>query len=419
VTYFGEVMRDAPLAYWRLGETSGTTAADASANGRHGAWSGAPALGQSGALNSDAAARAALLDGVDDHVDLPALPPLGDSLTIEFWFRPLAGGDAVQCIFGQADGSLAVLFKSTGVLSVYYAGADHLSGAPIAYDTWHHVAVAIDGGAGTFYVDGAAAGSFASFPSGFVPDRIGADAAGDRYKGYLAEVALYGAGLGAERVAAHYAAAWRGLLGLRPRLRRELRDEDAANLRWSDDDLDRHLRRAADELSAVWPEQRKTTLTTAPGSRDLSLAPLDNLVRVEAVEFPAGSWPPEFVGFQAWGQTLTLLVDARPSAAEDVVVYWARRHQLELLTSTLPPEAEETVLLGAGAFALLELAQYGVDRVSVGGAAAAEGYRRQGEARLREFRRGLRRFGDAARVRTARLFAPAGPAISRSTVAWG
>jgi len=411
-------MRDAPLAYWRLGETLGATAGDASGHGRHGAWSGTPALGQPGALDSDPAATAALLDGVDDHVDLPALPALGDTLTLEFWFRPLAGGDATQCIFGEADGSPAVLFKNAGKLSLSYAGADHLNDAPIAYDTWHHVAIAIEAGAGTFYVDGSVAGAFTGFPSGFVPDRMGADAGGDRYKGYLAEVALYGAALSAARVTAHYAAAWRGLLDLRPRLRRELRDENAANQRWSDDDLDRHLHRALDELSAVWPDQRKTTLTTAPGSRDLSLAPLDHLVRVDAVEFPAGVWPPEFVPFQTWGQTLTLLVDSPPPAAEDVVVYWGRRHQLELRASTLPSEAEETVLLGAGAFALLALAQYGIDRVSAGGAGAAESYQRQGEARLREFRRALRRFGDAARVRTARLYTPAAPAISRSTVAW-
>jgi hypothetical protein len=228
VSYSGEVMQDGPSAYWHLGEVSGTQAADATANGRHGTWSGSPALGAAGALDSDADASA-LLDGVDDKVSLPALPAIDTTLTLEFWFKPQSGGDATECIVGEAGGGKSVLFKTaSSKLSVFYSSTDHLSGTPIALDTWHHVAIVVEGGAGTFYVNGAADGTFASFPAGFAPDRIGDDNAGNTYKGYLDEVALYLAALPAARVAAHYAAAWRGLLGLRPRLRRELRDDDTA-----------------------------------------------------------------------------------------------------------------------------------------------------------------------------------------------
>jgi hypothetical protein len=55
---------------------------------------------------------------------------------------------------------------------------------------------------------------------------------------------------------------------LRTRLRRELHDEDAANYRWTDTVLERHLARAARELSVVLPHEQKTSLsTTAGGAR--------------------------------------------------------------------------------------------------------------------------------------------------------
>jgi hypothetical protein len=418
VSYFGEVMSDAPSAYWRLGETSGAIAADWSANGRHGAWSGAPALGATGALDSDAD-RCALLDGVDDKLTLPALPAIGTTFTLELWFRPQSGGDATQCLIGEAGGGKVLLFKSSsGKLSAFYSAADHLSTTPLAFDTWHHIGVVVAAGAGTFYVDGVADGTFASFPGGFAPDRIGDDNAGNTFKGYLDEVALYAAAaLSQMRLSAHYAAAWRGLLGLRQRLRRELRDEDAANYRWTDAELDRHIGRALDDISRAWPDERVTALTTTPGSRDLSIASLDRLQRIEAVEYPAGSWPPEFVQWQTWGSTLTLLVDGAPSSATPVNVYWGRRHEVELRTSTLPQAADETLVLGAGAYALLELAQYAVNRINLSRAAEDE-FKRQGEERLARFRDQLRRFGDAGRVRASQLFAPARPAPSQSAVRW-
>jgi len=418
MSYFGKVMVDAPSAYWRLGETSGTLAADSSPNGRHGTYSGSPALGASGAIDTDAD-KACQFDGVDDKVTLPALPAIGTTLTLESWFKPQGGGDASQCIIGEADGSPTLLFENTGKLSVFYAAADHLNDTPLAYDTWHHIAVVINAGAGTFYVDGVADGAFASFPSGFAPDRIGDDTAGNTFKGYLDEVALsIGAALSAARISAHYAAAWRGLLGLLPQLRCELGHEDAANERWTDAELARHLLRAADNLSDAWPDERETLLTTTPGSRDISISTLDELVRIEAVEFPIGVWPPEYVQFQTWGATLTLMLDAAPPAAAGVNIFWGRRHRIESRTSTVPIQAEETLLLGAGAYALLEQAQLPINRINVSGAGAEEDFKRQGEERLRQFRQQLRRFGNRARVRTSQLYTPAQPEADQETVSF-
>jgi len=176
------------------------------------------------------------------------------------------------------------------------------------------------------------------------------------------------------------------LLTLRARLRKELHDEDAANYRWVDGVLDRHLARAARELGLVLARERKSTLSTAAGSRDLSIASLSELVRIEAVEWPAGEWPPAYVPFSVYETTLTLLVESAPTAVENVSVYWGQLHTLDSSTSTLAAVAEDAVVLGAGGYAALEWASFATNRANVAGGEAFEEYRRWGEERLRLFR---------------------------------
>ena len=53
--YFDLVMSHSPLGYWRLGETSGTTAADSSGNGRNGTYAGTFTLNKASLIPSDTA----------------------------------------------------------------------------------------------------------------------------------------------------------------------------------------------------------------------------------------------------------------------------------------------------------------------------------------------------------------------------
>ena len=64
-------MADAPRAYWRLGEASGTTAADqVSSPARAPTWA-RPTLGQAGIVPA-AQSTAVTLDGADDSVRVPS-----------------------------------------------------------------------------------------------------------------------------------------------------------------------------------------------------------------------------------------------------------------------------------------------------------------------------------------------------------
>ena len=102
---------------------------------------------------------------------------------------------------------------------------------------------------------------------------------------------------------------------MRARLRTDLHDEDSASYRWTDGELDRHIERTVRELSLAVPLENKTTLYTSDGSRDLSIAGLSGLVAIEAVEYPAGSYPPAYARFSLWGDTMSLLTSPMPRPA--------------------------------------------------------------------------------------------------------
>jgi hypothetical protein len=187
------------------------------------------------------------------------------------------------------------------------------------------------------------------------------------------------------------------------RLRVDLRDPDEE--RWTDDVLARHLERANLAVSLAAPRQMTTTLATTAGSRELDLSEeeeLQELVRIEAVEWPAGRYPREFVRFQHWDQLLTLLVDHPPQAVEDVIVYWGAVHPFDIEETepvTLPVDAIEVLLLGAAGYAAVEWAGFAINRANIAGGRAVGDYRRWGEDRLAEFQKGLQRLRSALRLR--------------------
>ena len=203
------------------------------------------------------------------------------------------------------------------------------------------------------------------------------------------------------------------------RLRVELHDEDSNNYRWVDATLERHVDRAVRELSQVWPRERLTTLSTAADSRELDVSALEDLVRVEAVEWPAGEYPPVYVQWSLYQDLLTLLVDGAPAAVEDVKVFWGSLHLCDASQCTLPTVAEDAVVTGASGYAALEWANFAINRANIAGVAAVDDYRQYGNAQLVKFQELLGEFGKRARVRVAGLFRPAsGDAASQSVVRW-
>jgi hypothetical protein len=103
--YSTAVTSNNPFAYYRFGESSGTSATDASGNGRTGTYTNGPVLGQTGAYGGDTAAS---FDGVNDYLSLGNFTAFGSSLkksSAEFVFKTNISTSAV--LFGETNSAAA------------------------------------------------------------------------------------------------------------------------------------------------------------------------------------------------------------------------------------------------------------------------------------------------------------------------
>ncbi len=192
---------------------------------------------------------------------------------------------------------------------------------------------------------------------------------------------------------------------VRARIRKDLHDTDDSRYRWPDSQLDRHIERALDELSFAIPQEKTASLATTPGSRELSLSSLIGLVDVEKVEYPAGYFPPEYVDFSRWSDTLTLNLDIAPSG-EMAGLFYTARHTLDESGTSLPGFLEDLVCMGAAAYAAVEQSVFTIDRLNTSEQVARD-YEDWGRARLTAFTQLLYQYGRASRVRTRLLRRPA------------
>jgi len=161
-TYVELVQDYAPVGYWRLGETSGTNAADASGAGRNGIYRNSPTLGQSGALEGDSN-KAVKFDGSNDYVEVAANNAFKlNSGTISLWFEPDRLTGVQGLLSKDASG-----YGSGGHISMYLDGCQLVvrlqSGGQSYYvctsssavtDGWHHVAMTFGSGGMKLYFDG-------------------------------------------------------------------------------------------------------------------------------------------------------------------------------------------------------------------------------------------------------------------------
>jgi hypothetical protein len=90
--YQQRVLGKGPVAYWRLGESKGPIAFDATKNGHNGTFNGTPTYGEVGAIRGDPD-TAIKLDGRRSYVQMPdsehfSQPASGQGLTVEVWMRP-------------------------------------------------------------------------------------------------------------------------------------------------------------------------------------------------------------------------------------------------------------------------------------------------------------------------------------------
>ena len=201
---------------------------------------------------------------------------------------------------------------------------------------------------------------------------------------------------------------------MRTIVRRDLHDEDAANYRWTDDELDRHITHAVKEFSEAIPYEQKATKATTSGSREIDISTLTDRIMVEAVEYPVDKFPKRYQRFALWGDTLTILGDEVPDGS-NAYIYYGKLHTLDATTSTISTEHEDLIATGAGGYAAMEWAVHAINRVNVGGGITPREFQNWGKEKLTYFEQELKRLGRRNRVRVRSLYKPYYPIVSKST----
>jgi hypothetical protein len=224
--YRALVLADAPLAYWRMGASSGTTVADETGRGNDLLLEGTVTLGAPGALRGDDDA-AIHFDGTTTSAhardarafDFTARHPF----TLEAWGRRAIGTDPYQQLFAgyagadvaSRNGYLLQNDLNSTQTSFYWYGATtavRASAATLPLDQWSHCVATFDGTSMRLYVDDVAGSSvdvqIGELTSHSTPFVVGGSPYNtSRWSGDLDEVAVYDHALSVEQIAAHHAAA--------------------------------------------------------------------------------------------------------------------------------------------------------------------------------------------------------------------
>ena len=218
LAYDQAVLADTPYAYWRLGEGSGTTAADTSGNGRAGEYdgTGGVAFNQAGAVaGANTAIRTFSNQGymIVDNALVPYSIFQSD-FTIEAWVKP--SGASIDIISKQATlsgngfrwqfGTSAIQFgqRADGI----FVNTNGNTG--LTPGVWNHIAVTKVGTTIAHYLNGvpnggsAIPGSTAAY-SQAEPFTLGYNYSLDTGGGaWYDEVAVYNTALAAPAILAHY-----------------------------------------------------------------------------------------------------------------------------------------------------------------------------------------------------------------------
>jgi len=213
-----------PAFYWRLGETSGSTAADASGQSRTGRYVGTLARGVAGAIPGDPSTAVRVSGAGIVTASANIVNP--QTFSIEAWFktttrtggRIVGFGNAQTGSSGKQDRHVYMTNAGQLVFGVFYPAPATVVRSPNAYNDgrWHHVVATLGGNGMTLYVDGRAVAAdrtgFAQNYTGFW--RAGGDSLSggwayapstSYFTGTLDEVAMYPTVLVASQVASHYA----------------------------------------------------------------------------------------------------------------------------------------------------------------------------------------------------------------------
>jgi hypothetical protein len=224
-SYRQDALAASPVSYWRLGETSGTSAADETGT-NPGTYSNV-LLDQPGALFCDSNPSASF-DGAQSYMRVPASPSLDmtSGVTVELWVKRRTISSTYQVLVGKPGNGVskfenyAVWLAPSNKLTAYFGNGSTSVGVqtpPITDTNWHHVVATHNGSTVRTYVDGALKQEVATtvqLTANTEPLNLGrANNNTYFFNGWLDEVAIYPTALPATTIQAHYA---KGVPGVAP-----------------------------------------------------------------------------------------------------------------------------------------------------------------------------------------------------------
>ncbi len=231
--YAGAVFSNAPIAFWRLGETSGSVALD-KYGGNDGTYF-ATALGQPGYSAIDPDTAVGFAGGIGSYVGNISGTGINfqghTNFTLELWANGPAGQDDESTLIAKGNGQSGTTASeqfSIDVVGFKYrfftrGGGNSLYTAEATVGpngTWQHIVGVYNDTSGEMkiYVDGVVSGTGSPRPAGLrassVPVSIGSKHLGNSpdydggFTGTIDEVAAYSYALSEATIQTHYAAAY-------------------------------------------------------------------------------------------------------------------------------------------------------------------------------------------------------------------
>ena len=191
------------------------------------------------------------------------------------------------------------------------------------------------------------------------------------------------------------------LTEMRARVRQDLQHEDAANYRWTDDEVDGAIERAVKDFSFRYPLQQQDDIATVDDSSEIDISSLSKLIKVYSVEFPIGSKPPYYQRFSVWQSTLYITDTGN---GDDARIRWGKLHTLDAASSAIPEQFDEIIVLGATGYLATSASAYTVDRATIAGRHATINFRAWGRERLARYEQKLRSIALDNRIVTKEFY---------------
>jgi hypothetical protein len=224
-SYRTAILADAPLAYWRFDEQSGTTAADQTGNGNSALVGTGVTWDATGAVSGNTAAHLSGEQGFELEITNQFDFPGNDPYSLEGWVNPNTAADAnFRHLFVKDDVSApatgreeyGVYLQATDglVFERYVMGTAQKLFAPVpALDQWTYVVATYDGTQMALYVDGVIVGTLVdtrSQASKDAPEFLGCKSFDYvSIQGTVDEFAIYDHALSAAQIASHWSASGR------------------------------------------------------------------------------------------------------------------------------------------------------------------------------------------------------------------